>query len=280
MHIVCPNCGTSYDVQPAALGPAGRTVRCVRCRETWLARVDDMARADALVEAAEEIGWDSRRLRRQQRRQALRRGDGRARRFPRSRARRWPRTSRPSRGLDRAGAGRRPRRAARASGRRMRKFAFGSGPAKYVLELQPADRDRRHGGAGAGADRLAQRRRPPAAADRGLLPACGLRREPARPRLRGRAGVDGNRRRQQGVRDRGRHQRRPRARRSRSRGCASSCRTRAAPTSMRGTRWSTRRLSSPAKRSPSARALPRRRPTRIRVVVRFFHRRDLASGSV
>jgi predicted Zn finger-like uncharacterized protein len=58
MHIVCPNCGTSYDIQPAALGPAGRTVRCVRCRDTWLARVDDMARADALVQAADEIGWD------------------------------------------------------------------------------------------------------------------------------------------------------------------------------------------------------------------------------
>ena len=57
MNIVCPNCGTSYDVQPAALGPEGRTVRCVRCRETWLARIDDMTRADALVEAAEEIGW-------------------------------------------------------------------------------------------------------------------------------------------------------------------------------------------------------------------------------
>jgi predicted Zn finger-like uncharacterized protein len=58
MQIVCPNCETSYDVQPSTLGPSGRTVRCVRCRETWLARVDDMARADALVEAAEDIGWD------------------------------------------------------------------------------------------------------------------------------------------------------------------------------------------------------------------------------
>ena len=58
MHIVCPNCGTSYDIQPAALGLAGRTVRCVRCRETWLAQVDDMVRADALVQAADEIGWD------------------------------------------------------------------------------------------------------------------------------------------------------------------------------------------------------------------------------
>jgi predicted Zn finger-like uncharacterized protein len=58
MHIVCPNCGTSYDIAAAALSPAGRTVRCVRCRETWHAHADDMVRADALVEAAEEIGWD------------------------------------------------------------------------------------------------------------------------------------------------------------------------------------------------------------------------------
>jgi predicted Zn finger-like uncharacterized protein len=58
MNIVCPNCGTSYDVEASALGPAGRTVRCVRCRETWHARVDDMARADALVQAADDIGWD------------------------------------------------------------------------------------------------------------------------------------------------------------------------------------------------------------------------------
>ena len=58
MNIVCPNCGTSYDVEASALGPDGRTVRCVRCRETWHARIDDVARADALVEAADEIGWD------------------------------------------------------------------------------------------------------------------------------------------------------------------------------------------------------------------------------
>jgi predicted Zn finger-like uncharacterized protein len=63
MHIVCPNCGTSYDVAPSALGAAGRAVRCVRCRETWHAHADDMTRADALVQAAEEIGWDQTPLR-------------------------------------------------------------------------------------------------------------------------------------------------------------------------------------------------------------------------
>ncbi|HEU5275627.1 MAG TPA: MJ0042-type zinc finger domain-containing protein [Xanthobacteraceae bacterium] len=37
MLIACPNCQTSYEVSAASLGEAGRTVRCVRCRETWFA---------------------------------------------------------------------------------------------------------------------------------------------------------------------------------------------------------------------------------------------------
>ena len=41
MHIVCPNCTTSFAVNPAALGEAGRTVRCSRCKLTWLARPDE-----------------------------------------------------------------------------------------------------------------------------------------------------------------------------------------------------------------------------------------------
>jgi len=41
MHIVCPHCTTSYAINPATLGPAGRTVRCSRCKETWLARTED-----------------------------------------------------------------------------------------------------------------------------------------------------------------------------------------------------------------------------------------------
>jgi predicted Zn finger-like uncharacterized protein len=57
MKIVCPNCGTSYDVSADALGTAGRAVRCVRCRETWHAVIDDMTRADTLVAAADQIGW-------------------------------------------------------------------------------------------------------------------------------------------------------------------------------------------------------------------------------
>lgn len=37
MQIVCPNCETSYDVDASALGTSGRSVRCARCRTTWFA---------------------------------------------------------------------------------------------------------------------------------------------------------------------------------------------------------------------------------------------------
>jgi predicted Zn finger-like uncharacterized protein len=37
MLIHCPTCGTSYNVKTTALGAAGRSVRCVRCRTVWFA---------------------------------------------------------------------------------------------------------------------------------------------------------------------------------------------------------------------------------------------------
>jgi len=37
MLIVCPSCATSYMIDPSALAPAGRTVRCARCKVTWFA---------------------------------------------------------------------------------------------------------------------------------------------------------------------------------------------------------------------------------------------------
>ncbi|SNT62109.1 MJ0042 family finger-like domain-containing protein [Tardiphaga sp. OK246] len=51
MHIVCPNCTTSYAVNPATFGDAGRTVRCARCKEVWLARPEDLSRAEARIPA-------------------------------------------------------------------------------------------------------------------------------------------------------------------------------------------------------------------------------------
>jgi predicted Zn finger-like uncharacterized protein len=37
MLIVCPSCATSYLIDPASVGPAGRAVRCARCKKTWFA---------------------------------------------------------------------------------------------------------------------------------------------------------------------------------------------------------------------------------------------------
>ena len=45
MLIACPNCSTSYMIDPASLGEAGRTVRCARCKTTWFASKPEMAGA-------------------------------------------------------------------------------------------------------------------------------------------------------------------------------------------------------------------------------------------
>jgi predicted Zn finger-like uncharacterized protein len=52
MLIVCPSCGTSYDVDMASLSPNGRQVRCLRCRAVWRA---EPSQADKLVLAAAAI---------------------------------------------------------------------------------------------------------------------------------------------------------------------------------------------------------------------------------
>jgi predicted Zn finger-like uncharacterized protein len=67
MHIVCPHCITSYAIGLATLGAAGRTVRCSRCKEVWLARPEDafempapepaMAAASASTDA--EAEWEA-----------------------------------------------------------------------------------------------------------------------------------------------------------------------------------------------------------------------------
>src|ERR1700736_732804 len=59
MHIVCPHCTTSYAIDPATLGMAGRTVRCSRCKEVWLARPEDaieIAPVAAIAAAGQEAG--------------------------------------------------------------------------------------------------------------------------------------------------------------------------------------------------------------------------------
>ena len=51
MHIVCPHCTTSYAIEVATLGAAGRTVRCSRCKEVWLARPEDAIEIAAQIPA-------------------------------------------------------------------------------------------------------------------------------------------------------------------------------------------------------------------------------------
>src|SRR5712671_4382856 len=59
MHIICPHCTTSYAIDLATLGAAGRTVRCSRCKEVWLARPEDAIEVAALAPAMAEAGGPS-----------------------------------------------------------------------------------------------------------------------------------------------------------------------------------------------------------------------------
>ncbi|WP_291864698.1 MJ0042-type zinc finger domain-containing protein [Bradyrhizobium sp.] len=54
MHIICPHCTTSYAINLATLGAAGRTVRCSRCKEVWLARPEDATELAVAIPAMAE----------------------------------------------------------------------------------------------------------------------------------------------------------------------------------------------------------------------------------
>ncbi|BAM87162.1 conserved hypothetical protein [Bradyrhizobium oligotrophicum S58] len=56
MFIVCPHCATSYAIDLATLGMAGRSVRCSRCKEVWLAHPEDAVEAPAPLPAMAEAG--------------------------------------------------------------------------------------------------------------------------------------------------------------------------------------------------------------------------------
>jgi predicted Zn finger-like uncharacterized protein len=58
MHIVCPHCTTSYAIDLATLGASGRTVRCSRCKEVWLARPEDAIELAAALPATAAAGGD------------------------------------------------------------------------------------------------------------------------------------------------------------------------------------------------------------------------------
>ncbi len=59
MHIICPHCTTSYAIDLATLGAAGRTVRCSRCKEVWLARPEDATEIAALAPAMADADGQS-----------------------------------------------------------------------------------------------------------------------------------------------------------------------------------------------------------------------------
>jgi predicted Zn finger-like uncharacterized protein len=56
MHIICPHCTTTYAIDLSTLGAAGRTVRCSRCKEVWLARPEDAVHIQALAPAMADGG--------------------------------------------------------------------------------------------------------------------------------------------------------------------------------------------------------------------------------
>jgi len=56
MFIVCPHCTTSYAIDLATLGATGRSVRCARCKEVWLAHPADAVAAPLPMPAMAEAG--------------------------------------------------------------------------------------------------------------------------------------------------------------------------------------------------------------------------------
>ena len=52
MLIVCPTCAMTYQVKLAALGDAGRTVRCANCKNTWFATPDSALAEEAVFAPA------------------------------------------------------------------------------------------------------------------------------------------------------------------------------------------------------------------------------------
>src|SRR6187455_1925247 len=51
MLIVCPTCATTYQIQLAALGTAGRSVRCSHCKNTWFATADSVVEEPVAIPA-------------------------------------------------------------------------------------------------------------------------------------------------------------------------------------------------------------------------------------
>ncbi len=52
MRLVCPSCAAGFEVNPSALEPNGRTVRCAACKTTWFAHAPSLVLAEAGPEPA------------------------------------------------------------------------------------------------------------------------------------------------------------------------------------------------------------------------------------
>lgn len=52
MQLDCPSCAASFEVNPAALEPNGRTVRCTECKTTWFVPAPSLALAGDMPEEA------------------------------------------------------------------------------------------------------------------------------------------------------------------------------------------------------------------------------------
>ncbi len=55
MLILCPSCATSYNVAPSSIGSAGRSVRCVRCRNLWFALPPDLGQEVSIRRVTEAV---------------------------------------------------------------------------------------------------------------------------------------------------------------------------------------------------------------------------------
>jgi predicted Zn finger-like uncharacterized protein len=55
MHVICSNCGARYAVDPAALGPDGRTVQCARCSHRWFAKPEATSAAPPDAPRAQSV---------------------------------------------------------------------------------------------------------------------------------------------------------------------------------------------------------------------------------
>lgn len=59
MRLVCPSCAAGFEVNPSALEPNGRKVRCAACKTTWFAQAPSLVLAEAEPEPAAPMPWVS-----------------------------------------------------------------------------------------------------------------------------------------------------------------------------------------------------------------------------